>query len=170
MIVLAVVAADQITKMWAVESLTNQPSLRVLGDFLRFTLVYNQGGAMGTQLGSSTYYLVMALLVLPFLLLFIYRNRDHRVIALPLSFIAGGALGNLIDRINIGQVVDFIDVDFWDVDIMGYKLERFWIFNVADAAISCAIVFMIVYVFFFQKHDQSSDDSSTGELPETTEP
>lgn len=165
-----VVAADQITKVWAVESLTNQPSMRVLGDFLRFTLVYNQGGAMGTQLGSSTYYLVMALLVLPFLLLFIYRNRHHRVVTLPLSFIAGGALGNLIDRINLGQVVDFIDVDFWDIDIMGYRLERFWIFNIADAAISCAIVFMIIYVFFFQKHDQHGDDLDAAVPPETVEP
>lgn len=135
------------TKLWAVASLTGQPSLRVIGDFLMFSLVYNQGGAMGTQVGPSIYYLVMAIIVLPFVLYYVYRNLAHRAISWPLSFIAAGAIGNLIDRIRLGSVVDFVDVDFFNIDFLGFQMDRFWVFNVADASISCAIVFLIVYIF-----------------------
>jgi signal peptidase II len=125
--------------------------VHVLGTFLQFTLLYNEGGAMGTRLGPSAYYLIMALLVLPFLLAYIYRNRFRPAISLPLAFIAGGAIGNLIDRIRFGQVVDFIDVDFFVIDFLGFHLERFWTFNIADAAISCAIVFLLIQIILLRK-------------------
>ncbi len=156
-IILVIVILDQVTKLWAVSSLTGQPSLRVLGDFLMFSLVYNQGGAMGTQVGPSVYYLVMAIIVLPFVLYYIYRNRAFRPISLPLSFIAAGAIGNLIDRIRLGSVVDFVDVDFFDIDLFGFQMDRFWVFNVADASISCAIVFLITYIFIY-RHSLDPDD------------
>lgn len=111
-----------------------------------FSLVYNEGGAMGTQFGPSVYYLIMALVVLPFLLFYLYRHRFQAIISLPLAFIAGGAIGNLIDRVRLGKVIDFIDVDFFDIDLFGFHMERFWTFNIADSAISCAIVFLIVYM------------------------
>jgi signal peptidase II len=145
-----VVVADQITKAGAVATLTGQPPLQILGTFLQFTLVYNEGGAMGTRLGTSTYYVVMAVIVLPVLAIYIYRTRMQPLLSLPLSFVAAGALGNLIDRIYLGKVVDFIDVDFFDIDLWGFQMDRFWIFNIADSAISCAIVFLLVYTLFFQ--------------------
>jgi signal peptidase II len=158
LIILAgVVLLDQATKLWAVSSLAGQPSVRVLGDFLMFTLVYNEGGAMGTRIGPSLYYLIMALAVLPFILYFIFRNRHTPAMSLPLAFIAGGATGNLIDRIRFGQVVDFIDVDFFNISIGSYQLDRFWTFNVADSAISCAIVFLLIHMFFQHKELRPSD-------------
>jgi signal peptidase II len=133
-----------------------------------FSLVYNQGGAMGTQIGPSVYYLVMAIIVLPFVLYYIYRNRSYRAISLPLSFIAAGAIGNLIDRIRLGSVIDFIDVDFFNIDFMGIRMDRFWVFNVADASISCAIVFLIAYIFIYRhsldpsdRHETPPDSSDT---------
>ncbi|MCP4686008.1 MAG: signal peptidase II [bacterium] len=146
-----VVVLDQVTKSWAVASLSGQPSLRVLGDFLMFTLVYNEGGAMGTQLGPSVSYLVMAVVVLPFLMYYIYRNRNDLMYSLPLSLIAAGAVGNLIDRIRLGKVIDFVDADFFDIDLFGFHMDRFWVFNIADAAISCAIVFLLIVMLFFQE-------------------
>jgi signal peptidase II len=152
--------ADQLTKIWAVSALYGQPPLKVWGDFLMFSLVYNEGGAMGTKLGPSTYDLVMALVVLPFVLYYIYRNRQTPAISLPLSFIAGGAIGNLIDRFRYGQVVDFIDVDFFDISIGSFQMDRFWTFNIADSAISCAIVFLIFHMFFLRK-----EPPTTGQPP-----
>ena len=133
--------------------------MRVLGNFLMFSLVYNEGGAMGTRLGPSTYYLVMALVVLPFVLYYIYRNRRTPAISLPLSFIAGGAIGNLIDRFRFGQVVDFIDVDFFDITIGSFQMDRFWTFNIADSAISCAIVFLIFHMFFLRREPPTPGQS-----------
>ncbi|MEW5797067.1 MAG: signal peptidase II [Candidatus Zixiibacteriota bacterium] len=146
-----VVIADQATKLWAVAYLADKTSVSIIGDFLMFTLVYNEGGAMGTQIGPSAYYLVMALIVLPFVGYYIYRHRYMPAISLPLAFIAGGAVGNLIDRIRLGQVVDFIDVDFFDISIGSFQLDRWWTFNVADSCISCSIVFLLAYMFVQRK-------------------
>jgi len=151
LIVLGVIVLDQITKVWAVATLTERVSARVLGDFLMLTLVYNEGGAMGTRLGPSLYYLAMALLVLPFLLIYVYRNRFRPALSLPLAFIAGGAIGNLIDRIRLGRVIDFIDVDIFDVHLGGFHLERWWTFNIADASITCAIVVLLVQIIILRK-------------------
>ena len=160
MVILAgVVLLDQATKLWAVATLTGQPPIKVLGDFLMFTLIYNEGGAMGTRIGPSTYYLIMALVVLPFVFYYIFRNRHTPVVSLPLAFIAGGAIGNLIDRIRLGQVVDFIDVDFFNISIGSFELDRWWTFNVADSAISCAIVFLIIHMFFQRNEPRPNGQS-----------
>jgi signal peptidase II len=68
-----------------------------------------------------------------------------------LAGIAGGALGNLIDRLRLGRVVDFIDVDFFDIDLLG--ITRWWTFNVADIAISGAIVLLLLITLFQRRHD-----------------
>ena len=140
-------AVDQVTKLWALTNLTEHTPEPVLGSFLMFSLVFNEGGAMGTRLGPSGYYLGMALLILPLVAFYIYRNRRIPVVSVPLALIAGGAVGNLIDRIRLGRVVDFIDVDFFDISLGSFQLHRWWTFNIADAAISCAIVFLVIHLF-----------------------
>lgn len=158
-IILAVAALDQITKFWAVGALTGQPSIDVIGEFFKFTLVYNEGGAMGTSFGSSTWYLVIALIIVPILLYYLYLYRAMASFALPLAFICGGAAGNLIDRIRIGKVVDFIDIDFFDINFLGLHIDRWWTFNIADSAISCALVFLLVKVLFHKpQQPKSSED------------
>lgn len=145
-IMVALTLADQLTKSWAIANLSQQPPRQVLGDFVMFSLVYNEGGAMGTAFGSSTGYLIIALLILPLLGYYLYRYRESVTIALPLAFICGGALGNVIDRIRFGRVTDFIDVDIPDISIFGFQLERWWTFNIADAGITCALVWLVFYM------------------------
>lgn len=142
-IIISVTIIDQITKLWAVDYLSLKGSVEVLGQFLMLTLVYNEGGALGTSFGPSFYYLTTSLLILAFVLYYIFVNRTNRAICCPLAFIAGGALGNIIDRIRIDKVIDWIDVDFFDINILGYQLERWWTFNLADAAISCSILYLL---------------------------
>lgn len=148
---MSVVLLDQLTKLWAMETLSDGQSTRVLGDFLMFTLVFNEGGAMGTNFGSSTYYLISSFLVLLFVLYYVYTHRNERRIIIPLAFLSGGAIGNIIDRARLGSVIDFIDFDFFDIDIMGFHLQRWWAFNIADAALTCSILFLVVSVLFFDR-------------------
>ncbi len=172
LIIVATVAVDQLTKMWAVQYLADKTSVEVLGRFFMLTLVYNEGGAMGTSLGSSTYYLISSLLILGFVLYYLVVNTRVPHIAYPLAFTAGGAIGNIIDRIRLGKVIDFLDVDFFDINLFGYHLERWWTFNVADAAISCSIVFLLLTLFVFRHKptaeplaapaDSEKDSSSVG--------
>ncbi len=154
---LLVVAIDQATKFWAVSNLANRGSVHILGDFLMFTLVYNVGGAMGTRFGSSTYYLVIALILLPFIIYYIYRYRNRPILSWPLALIAGGAIGNIIDRLRLGRVVDFIDVDFFNIGFLG--LTRWWTFNIADAAITCAIIYLLIVAIFFRRHFDSEEEA-----------
>ncbi|MEW6051896.1 MAG: signal peptidase II [Candidatus Zixiibacteriota bacterium] len=154
-IVFLVVLLDQLTKLWAVSALTGQPSQPFLGRFFMFTLIYNEGGAMGTSFGSSTFYLIVSLVVTPILTYFIYTHREQPILALPMSFIVGGAIGNIIDRIRFGQVVDFIDIDIPDINLLWIQIDRWWTFNIADASISCSLAFLIVYLTFF-KHKHSA--------------
>lgn len=149
-IIISVALVDQLTKIWAVNNLSYHNPVEVIGSFLMFTLVYNEGGAMGTNLGSSTYYLIAASFILLFVLYYLYINRHNYYLSIPLSFIAGGAIGNLIDRVAYGKVVDFIDVDFFNIDIFGFTLDRWWTFNIADSAVLCSIIFLL-YMIVFKK-------------------
>ncbi|MFQ6009271.1 MAG: signal peptidase II [Candidatus Zixiibacteriota bacterium] len=148
LIILATIVADQLTKFWAVNYLSDKPSVEVFGRFFMLTLVYNKGGALGTSFGSSTYYLVSSLLILIIVFYYLVINWQNTTLAYPLSLIAGGAIGNIIDRIRLGMVIDFLDVDFFDIDFLGYHLDRWWTFNLADAAISCSIIFLLGSVLF----------------------
>ncbi|MBU8933871.1 MAG: signal peptidase II [candidate division Zixibacteria bacterium] len=156
LILVLVIVTDQLTKLWAVASLTDSPSVEVLGQFFMLTLVYNEGGAMGTNFGSSTVYLISSILILLFVLYYTYINRDRPRLCYALAFITGGAVGNIIDRVRLGRVVDFLDVDFFDIDMFGYTLQRWWTFNIADAAITCSIVYLLIYVIFLQHRQPSA--------------
>ncbi len=166
-IIAFVIFFDQLTKHLALEALGDIPggSISVIGDFLRWTLVYNEGGAMGTNLGGSALYGVIGIGILLALGYYLWHNRHESKIALPLALIAGGAIGNLIDRFQMGKVVDFIDVDFFNIAIMGFRLERWWTFNIADSAISVALVYMLWYSL---RPQPKPTDKSEG-LSETSE-
>lgn len=140
--------------------MSNRGSVEVIGEFLMLTLIYNEGGALGTSFGPSFYYLATSSLILVFVLYYIFVNRSHKHMAYPLAFIAGGAMGNITDRIRIGKVIDWIDVDFFDVNLFGYQLERWWTFNIADAAISCSILYLLVSMFLTKHSSHSGEDKS----------
>ena len=158
-IIAAVVIIDQLTKHWAVTSLVYGEPCEVIGNFFKLSLIYNEGGAMGTNFGSPTYYLISSILILLFVLYYIYVNRENKPITIPLSFIAGGAIGNIIDRLIYGEVVDFLDFDFFDINLFGYQLERWWTFNMADAFISCSIIYLL-YKILFAKHSKPQKQES----------
>jgi signal peptidase II len=134
-----VLAADFISKRLAESRLLPlYTPHEVIGDFLRLTLAYNKYAAMGLSLGSYSRvgFAVIAGIVLIVLGIF-YRKTpaDSPASAVALALVAGGALGNLTDRIMSAQgVVDFIDV--------GFGSARFYTFNVADASITCGAVLL----------------------------
>ena len=161
LLAVGVFLVDQLTKYWALHALEYGRPVEVLGRFFMLTLVYNRGGAMGTNLGSPWLYLALAFLILPLLAYYLWVHRRDRVVAVPLAVIAGGALGNVVDRLRLGHVVDFLDVDFFDVNLFGHHMTRWWTFNLADAAISCGILFLVVYVLVAGRRPPVSDETAT---------
>jgi signal peptidase II len=131
--------ADCATKQIAMEHLVPAYTPHeVWGERVRFILAYNRGAAMGIPLGSWARPLLAVVAVAMLGLLWAWYRRTERqdwATAAALGLIAGGALGNLLDRIRWDRgVVDFIDV--------GIGATRFWTFNVADAAITCGAVWL----------------------------
>ncbi len=134
-----IVAADQATK-WAILAHFAAGESRALTGFFNLVLVFNKGAAFsmladagGWQTPLLAAFALIAAAVVGFLLL---RNPHKRLLCLGLALILGGAIGNLIDRLRYGQVVDFLDL---------HALGWHWpAFNVADSAISIGAVLLIL--------------------------
>jgi signal peptidase II len=132
-IFLTIVLVDVATKRVAVAELS-PPYVPhdVIGDFLRFTLAFNPGGAMSLSLGpSSRWWFTLLSIATLVVLAYVYRQTspDDRVQIGSIALICGGAVGNLLDRMRSARgVVDFIDI--------GIGTHRFWTFNIADMAVT----------------------------------
>jgi signal peptidase II len=138
-VVAIVTVLDIVTKAIAVRSLVPQRvPHEVVGEYLRFTLVYNPGAAFGLNLGPQSRWIFTVLTVVALVILWrLYRStRDGDLLrVLSLSLVCAGAVGNLIDRLrsDLG-VVDFLDV--------GVGTTRWPTFNVADMAVSVGAVLL----------------------------
>jgi signal peptidase II len=138
---LALLFTDCATKRAVEQRLTVGEPQPVVGDVVRFTLSYNTNAAMGLQLGGPSRRAVLSVLTLAALLVLgvlYHRTRpSERLRVIGVALVAGGALGNLVDRIRSSAgVVDFIDV--------GVANVRFWTFNVADMGITVGAVLLLL--------------------------
>ena len=117
-------AVDQLTKVWIQTRLAPGASVAVWGEGLRLTHLHNDGAAFGLLPGRSGLFVAGTLTVLGLAVIWSLRRKPaSRWVTAGIGLLAGGAVGNLLDRVRQGSVVDFIDVGFWPV------------FNLADAAI-----------------------------------
>lgn len=155
-ILIAVVACDVVTKAIAVKTLGIQRvPHEVIGEYLRFTLVYNPGAAFGLHVGPHSRWVFLALTIGALLILgrlYISASPGDRPRVISLALVCGGAVGNLIDRIrsNLG-VVDFLDVGVGDA--------RWPTFNVADMAVSIG-AFLLAIVLWVE--DRPSEETRVG--------
>jgi len=140
-----IIALDQFTKFLIEPWLTGQPAFEVIPGFARLILVYNTGAAFSLLSSASGWqrWLFTGLAVVISVLIVYWLKKTPRsqwTTALPLAMILGGAVGNLIDRLRFGHVIDFVDL---------YYGDWHWpAFNVADAAISVgAAVFILAGLF-----------------------
>ena len=137
LIVLAIIALDQITKYLIVNSLSPYDSIEVFS-FLHIVNVRNTGAAFGSfkSLGSS-FFIIVAVAAIGFVV-YLLMKRTYNTFGL--SLILGGAVGNLIDRVLYGQVVDFVDFS-----IGSYHWPAF---NVADSALTVGIIIILMTSVF----------------------
>ena len=144
-LIAVVIALDQWSK-WLVKSSFNlYQSKPVIQDFFHFTYVTNDGMAFGLELpGGKHVLLVMTVLLTGFIVGFLWKEKDgHPFVKYGLALILSGAVGNLMDRIIHGTVVDFMDFMIGDF--------HWYIFNVADSAVTIGMVLFIYYSLFLEK-------------------
>ena len=149
---LVIVVLDQLSK-WLIKSTMNvNQSVSVLGErFFRLTYIENDGIAWGIPFGSRLFLIFFTIFAIFLLLYFIIRVIDGPLLPkIALALILGGALGNLIDRIHTGYVVDFFDFDFPD-----FIMYRFAVFNVADSAVTVGMTLLIIHIVFFESKQKT---------------
>ncbi len=135
-LVAAVVVLDQLSKAWILANVPPGGSIEILGPYLRLILTQNTGGLFGLFQGNAPLFALVSIAVMALIVLYESRVGAAIVPTVALGLLLGGAIGNFIDRIRIGYVVDFVD--------MGIGTFRWYTFNVADAAISTAIVLLLL--------------------------
>ncbi len=144
-IVIAVVSLDQVSKLWILNSFSLYESRELIPGFFSLTYLTNKGAAFGFlagQTGAWRHYLFLilgAVALVVIVLAWVRMRHAHTFYAISLPLIGGGALGNLIDRVRLGSVVDFLDV---------YIGTYHWpAFNVADSAICVGVaVFLLANI------------------------
>ena len=132
--VLLSVAADQLTKLAAVR-LLKPGSVTALPGVLDFTYVENRGAAFGILADHRWVFLVLSAAAIAAIFAYIIISKPRsRLLLISLGLIAGGGIGNMIDRVRLGYVVDFIDVTF----------VKFYVFNIADSCVcvGCALLIL----------------------------
>ena len=137
LIALGVIAVDRGSKM-VVDGMDLATPYQLIGSYLQIIRGENRGGLFGMVQGSAPLLALLSVGVILALVIYHERERLPRVspLTVGVGLLIGGAIGNLIDRVAFGYVLDFIDV--------GVGSLRFWTFNIADAGISLGIVILLV--------------------------
>jgi signal peptidase II len=148
-IALLVVAADQASKAWAQASLRPDQEVTVISGLLWFKLTSNSGASLGLLRGHNLLFVVASTLVVVAIAAIVLRGAPGLLGAAALGAVAGGATSNVIDRLRLGSVVDFIEVHLWPTN-----------FNLADTAIRLGVVIFVVTLFLELRRRSRPDGGS----------
>lgn len=143
LIVLAIVVIDQITKYMVVSMLMPINSVEIIKGFFSLTYVENRGAAFGTMMGGRWFFVALTIAVVVAGCVYYYKNyskKENRITKLALVLIAGGAIGNCIDRLFRSYVVDMLSFNFF-----GYS---FPVFNFADICVVIGAFLLVVSLCF----------------------
>lgn len=180
-VTLGIVILDQITKIivkgfaipflgieW--EGMEYGQTIPLMGDIARLTYIENPGMAFGLDFGGKMFFALFSIIACIGIFWYIYTIRYERLrVRLPFAMILGGAFGNLIDRVFYGvlygeaplfsgAVVDFIDVIFFNINILGYEMTRWPVFNVADSSVTIGVILLIIFHReAFQTHSEEEE-------------
>jgi signal peptidase II len=158
LIAIVIVASDQLLKAWIVGNYKADIPSPVVGDWLQVDFIHNAGGLFGVFQNSAPVFALVSLGVVAVIVGYELRSGwTNWVLTLALGLLLGGAVGNFIDRIRLGYVVDFAD--------MGIGTWRWYIFNVADSAITVSIVVLLLLSIFAPRMlgPRSDDGAGTDE-------
>ena len=144
-LIVVIVALDQWSK-WAIKTSFNlYQSKPIIQDLLHFTYVTNDGMAFGLSFpGGKHVLLIMTILLTGFIVGFLWKEKNgHPLIKYGLALILSGAIGNLIDRLLYGKVVDFLDLMIGNF--------HWYIFNIADSSVTIGMILFIIHSIYVEQ-------------------
>jgi signal peptidase II len=147
---IVIVVLDQLSKNWIVANLDPGEGMVVLGEWLRLVHGQNSGILFGMLPQSAPIFAIVSLGVTALIVVYHAKAGHGIVTTIALGLLLGGAIGNLVDRLHYGYVVDFVD--------MGIGTWRFYTYNLADACITTSIILLIVMAVFPRVAEWGADD------------
>ena len=139
---LLVIVLDQLVKLWTVANFNLGESVSVIPNLFSLTYLQNTGAAWSIFEGQMIFFTIITIIaVVVVSYLMIRYRKDSKFLEIGLALVLAGALGNFIDRIRLGYVVDMIQTDF----------INFPIFNVADSSLVIGVVLIFIYILFDEK-------------------
>jgi len=139
----AAIGIDRLLKWWVGGHLVLHESRPLIGQMIRLTRVHNIGGALGIFPGSGALFLAVSVVVSAVIIFFLVRHKTHGVImGTGLGLLLGGAVGNLIDRLAYGYVLDFLEI------------RGLFVNNFADVCVSMGTALVFIHVLFGGEKDR----------------
>jgi len=144
LIIVLLIGIDQISKGWALNSLKEIGSIPIIKNVFHLTYVENRGAAFGMLQNNQSIFIIVALTASVFGLYYLHTKKVNILSKTGIILIIAGAIGNLIDRVRLGFVVDYFDFRFiWE-----------YVFNVADVFVVVGTILLCIYIIFFEEEKQ----------------
>ena len=145
------VGLDQLTKYLVNASITVGESIEVIPGFFHLAHVRNQGAAMGILQGQRWIFMLFTVIVIVVAVIIILTGKikNHWGIV-AITLVLSGGIGNMIDRVVLGEVIDFFSFIFWDYE--------FYVFNIADIFVCCGVAILALYILFSKDFDSTSKE------------
>ncbi len=139
-IIAVVVVLDQLAKYLIRTNMVLDTSIPLIDGIFHITYIHNSGAAFSIFQNKTGFLIAMQLIVIAAVLVYLIKKqkKEHWCLLLSLSLIGAGGIGNLIDRVTNGYVVDFLDFRFWPI------------FNVADISVCIGCGLLVLYMFFIE--------------------
>lgn len=150
LIIIIALISDQLTKQLITSSMQINESTQVIEGFFYITYVENTGAAWSLFQGGRWFFVAITSVMMIILAILLIKN-SHKLFRISAAMIIGGGLGNLIDRIKIGSVVDFIHLYFGSYS--------FPVFNVSDSFVTVGTILLCVYVIIYERTKKNAPHS-----------
>jgi signal peptidase II len=151
LIILAVVVVDQLTKWWVLSAFTMFESVPLIPGLLYLTRRFNTGAAWSLFEGQLLFFIIITIVAVSLFSVMLWQSlsKNERWQSIGLALLIGGSLGNFIDRVRFGGVIDFIDVYIFSYD--------FPVFNVADSALTIGVICYMIGVLIDEQRRRQSE-------------
>jgi len=163
-LILLVITADQLTKKLAVSVLRDAAqTITIIPNLFSLTYAENRGVAFGVEFAPPAVLLLLTCMITAAVVFYVIAAKNRKpLFLLSFGLIVGGGIGNMIDRVSIGHVVDFIYFDLYHGTIFGTELSLWPIFNIADSAITTGACILILFYNRLFAETMASNNNNAG--------
>jgi len=144
LIILSLIGIDQFSKYLAIKYLKGVSSIPIINDVFHLTYVENRGAAFGLFQNNQIIFVVVAMIACIVGLYYIYKKDLNLLAKSSIILLISGAIGNMIDRVRLGFVVDYFD----------FRIVWEYVFNVADIFVVVGTILLCIYILFFEDKEQ----------------